>query len=306
MIYSFIEKHREEYRVNRMCEVLKVSKSGYYKWKEKVQSASQKKKEGALKLIKQIFYENREVYGSPRIQRILKKQGVPLSEKTVSNYMRELSLCATVPFHYTVTTQSNHEHPIYPNLLKRNFHADHPNQVWVVDITYIWTSQGWLYLATVMDLFSRKIIGFNLANTLSTQLPQLALERAFHFRSPEEGLIHHSDQGSQYASVAYTGLLKEKQCQISMSRRGDCYDNACIESFHATIKKELIYRMKFKTRKEAETAVLDYIISFYNEKRIHSTLDYVSPNFFESQYQELKEKNAQKPLITFVEEQLAF
>lgn len=305
MIYSFIEDHREQYRVTKMCEVLEVSTSGYYKWRKKVESAQQKRKEGALKLIHQTFYDNREVYGSTRIQRMLLKEGVPLSEKTVSNYMRELGLCATVPFPYTVTTQSNHEHPIYPNILNRNFYAEHPNEVWVVDITYIWTHQGWLYLATVMDLFSRKIVGFNVSDTLATALPLLALERALYFRSPAEGLIHHSDQGSQYASSAYTNLLKENKSQISMSRRGDCYDNACIESFHATIKKELIYRMDFKTRKEAEVAVLDYIISFYNEKRIHSTLDYVSPNDFESQYEENKKRNTPKPLATFSEDQLA-
>ncbi|WP_144034694.1 IS3 family transposase [Sporosarcina sp. P16b] len=306
MIYSFIEEHRGLYRVKKMCEVLQVSTSGYYKWREKVQSDMQKIKEGALRSIQQIFYENREVYGSPRIHRELKKMGVVLSVKTVANYMRELGLCATVPFQYTVTTQSNHEHPIYPNLLKRKFHADHPNQAWVVDITYIWTSEGWLYLATVMDLFSRKIIGFNLANTLSKELPQLALERAFHFRSPKEGLIHHSDQGSQYASKDYISLLKKNRCKISMSRKGDCYDNACIESFHATIKKELIYRRKFKTRKEAEAVVLEYIISFFNERRSHSTLNYVSPNMFEALYEhQSRKKSTQQPLITFVEEQLS-
>ncbi|PIC55974.1 hypothetical protein CSV80_16940 [Sporosarcina sp. P12(2017)] len=305
MIYSFIEEHREQYRVKKMCTILGVSTSGYYKWREKVQTEMQKVKEGAFQSIQKIFYENREVYGSPRIQKELAKQGFYLSVKTVANYMRELGLCATVPFHYTVTTQSNHEHPMYPNLLNRNFHTEQPNQVWVVDITYIWTTEGWLYLATVMDLFSRKIIGFNLANTLDKGLPQLALERAFHFRSPGEGLIHHSDQGSQYASKDYIALLQKNKCKISMSRRGDCYDNACIESFHATIKKELIYRKKFKTRKEAETAVLDYIISFYNEQRSHSTLDYVSPSLFESIYKETEGRNTQKPLTTFVEEQLA-
>ncbi len=174
----------------------------------------------------------------------------------------------------------------------RNFSVDAPNRVWVGDITYIWTSEGWLYLATVMDLFSRKIVGFNMETNLSTELPKVALKRAFNFRSPQKGLIHHSDQGSQYASIDYTDILKEKKCKISMSRRGDCYDNACIESFHSTIKKELIYRRKFTTRAEAKMAVLEYIISFYNEKRSHSTLNYVSPNQFEQAYEVVERESA--------------
>ena len=297
--------HSEEFRVNKMCKVLGVSKSGYYKWLGRKKSDTQLKKEKAQAQIKRIFYAKREVYGSPRIKKELEKVGMVLSEKTVANYMHELGLSATVPFKYTVTTQSNHEHPIYPHLLDRKFHTQEPNRVWVVDITYIWTREGWLYLATVMDLFSRKIIGFNLATTLSKELPLLALQRAFQFRSPGKGLIHHSDQGSQYASHDYIALLTEKQCKISMSRRGDCYDNACIESFHATIKKELIYRRSFKTRKEAEKAVLEYIISFYNEQRSHSTLAYQTPNEFERLYAETQKKNGQEPLATFVEEQLS-
>lgn len=289
-----------------MCQVLQVSRTGYYKWREKEKSPSEEKKEEAQVLIRQFFYENREVYGSPRIQKELEKEGVFLAEKTVANYMRDLGLRAVMPSKYKTTTNSNHNHPVYPNLLMRNFSSDAPNKVWVADITYIWTSEGWLYLATIMDLFSRKIVGFNIGADLSKELPKLALERALQFRNPGEGLIHHSDQGSQYASTEYVDLLKEKKCKISMSRRGDCYDNACIESFHSTIKKELIYRRKFATREEAKMAVLDYIISFYNEKRSHSTLNYVSPNEFEKDYQTDKEKNAQQPPATFVEEQLSF
>ncbi|WP_252503148.1 IS3 family transposase [Sporosarcina sp. Marseille-Q4943] len=301
-----MEDHREEYSVTKMCQVLQVSRTGYYKWREKEKSPSQEKKEEAQVLISKIFYEKRQVYGSPRIKKELEKKEVFLAEKTVANYMRDLGLCALVPSKYKTTTNSNHNHPIYPNLLMRNFSADTPNRVWVADITYIWTIEGWLYLATVMDLFSRKIVGFNIQTDLSKELPKLALERALNFRSPAEGLIHHSDQGSQYASADYVDLLKEKKCKISMSRKGDCYDNACIESFHSTIKKELIYRTKFTTREEARMAVLDYIISFYNEKRSHSTLNYVSPNDYEKAYQTEKEKNAQQPPATFVEEQLSF
>ncbi len=275
-----------------MYRILQVSRSGYYKWLKKEKSSTQEKKEEAQERILQIYYENRQVYGSPRIQKELEKVGMVLSIKTVANYMRELELCAVIPAKYKTTTDSNHTHPIYPNLLMRNFTVNAPNLVWVADITYIWTSEGWLYLATVMDLYSRKIIGFNIGTSLSTELPKIALERALHFRTPAEGMIHHSDQGSQYASKDYIDLLKEIKCKISMSRKGDCYDNACIESFHSTIKKELIYRRKFETRKEAKMAVLEYIISFYNERRSHSTLNYVSPNSFEQAYQILKKKNA--------------
>lgn len=269
-------------------------------------SPTQEKKENTQVIIKQLFYKNREVYGSPRIKRELDKKKIFLAEKTVANYMRELGLSASIPFKYKTTTNSNHDHLIYPNLLMRNFNTDAPNLVWVADITYIWTREGWLYLATVMDLFNRKIVGFNIDSTLSTELPLLALQRALTLRSPDEGLIHHSDQGSQYASKDYVDLLKEKHCKISMSRRGDCYDNACIESFHSTIKKELIYRKRFVTRDEAKMAVLEYIVSFYNEKRIHSTLNYLSPNDFERKYLISKENNAQQTPATFVEEQLSF
>ena len=269
-----------------MCSVLGVSPSGYYKWRTKEVSLAEGKKEEAQKQIRQIFYAKKEVYGSPRICRELKKKGLILSEKTVANYMKEMGLSAIVPLKYTVTTQSNHEHEIHPNLLKRQFHADRPNEIWVADITYIWTREGWLYLATVMDLFSRKIVGFHAGASLSAELPLLALERALRQRSPKEGLIHHSDQGVQYASRKYIDLLTEYKCRISMSRRGDCYDNACIEAFHASLKKELVYRMEFQTREEAKRVVLDYILSFYNERRSHSTLNYLSPNEFEEAHLE--------------------
>lgn len=248
----------------------------------------QEKKEGAQQKIRQIFHSKKEVYGSPRICRELAKEGLILSQKTVANYMREMGLTAIVPLKFTITTQSNHEHKIYPNLLNRDFHTDLPNTVWVADITYIWTREGWLYLATVMDLFSRKIVGFNMGSSLTTELPKLALERALRQRAPEAGLIHHSDQGVQYASKAYVELLTAHHCRISMSRRGDCFDNACIEAFHASLKKELVYRTEFQTREEAERVLSDYIMSFYNDRRSHSTLGYLSPNEFEDAHKMTK------------------
>jgi putative transposase len=187
-----------------------------------------------------------------------------------------------------VTTDSNHDLNIYPNLLNRQFSVEEPNQVWVSDITYIWTLEGWVYLSSVMDLFSRKIVGWSLASHMKKELPIEALKMAIISRQPGVGLIHHSDRGSQYCSHDYIDILKEKEMQISMSRKGDPYDNACIESFHATIKKDLIYRKRFITREEAIKAINFYIGNFYNEKRKHSTLGNTSPNKFERKHQKIE------------------
>ncbi|WP_181350881.1 IS3 family transposase [Thalassobacillus sp. CUG 92003] len=187
---------------------------------------------------------------------------------------------------YIQTTNSNHSDPIYSNILKRNFYSEAPDRVWVSDITYIWTLEGWLYLASIMDLFSRRIVGWSIGQTLSKELALQSLDRAIMMRKPTEALIHHSDRGSQYTSKEYIERLNEHDIQVSMSRKGDCFDNACIESFHATIKKELIYRTRFKTREEAKWEVWKYIMMFYNAKRKHSTIGYKSPNQWERSYKE--------------------
>lgn len=272
-----------------MCELLKVSRSGYYKWLRAEKSKAQKKKESLMHLIYKLFHEFHGVYGSPRIYAELKKKDITISEKTVARYMKEMGLRATPEERYVITTDSNHSQPIYPNLIGRNFNPEKPDRVWVSDITYIWTREGWLYLASIIDLFSRKVIGWNLADRLTKELPLTALNRALKFRDPSAKLIHHSDRGSQYASIDYTNILKENKIQISMSRKGNCYDNACAEAFHATIKKELIYRNRFETREEAKLAVWSYITSFYNEKRSHSTLGYISPNEYERAYRKTKD-----------------
>lgn len=272
--------------------VLQVSKSGYYKWRKKEKSLAAIKKEELMNEITRIFHKKRQVYGSPRIKKELEVLGKMGSQTTIARYMNELGLNAVSPRRYTVTTDSNHNESIYPNLLSRKFYAEQPNQIWVADITYIWTSEGWIYLASIMDLFSRKIISWNIDIKLTKELVLVALDRALNFRRPKEGMIHHSDRGSQYASKEHIQVLKENNIEISMSRKGDCYDNACIESFHSTLKKELIYRTKFKTREEAKLAVWDYISSFYNEVRIHSTLNYLSPNIFERLYEKEQQKSA--------------
>lgn len=270
-----------------MCKVLYVSTSGYYNWL-KNQDREPTEREERRKEIKQkiakFFHESHGTYGSPRIHSDLIDERYVVSQKTVARYMQEMGLRATPEEKYVVTTDSNHDLRIYPNLLKQNFNVDQPNKVWVTDITYIWTLEGWVYLASVMDLFSRKIVGWSQGSNMEKKLPLQALKMAITTRQPSEGLIHHSDRGSQYCSKDYVEELNTHNMQISMSRTGNPYDNACIESFHATIKKELIYRRRFKTRGEAVQAINYYIGQRYNNRRKHSTLGYCSPNTYEQKY----------------------
>lgn len=271
-----------------MCKVLKVSKSGYYKWLESQRNRDPEKekyKEEVRQKILKSYHESEGTYGSPRVHDDLVEAGFTISQKTVARIMKELGLRAIPEEKYVVTTDSDHAMPVYPNELNRDFTVQVPNQAWVVDITYIWTLVGWVYLATVMDLFSRKIVGWSMDSTMKKELPLRALNMAIQTRQPGEGLIHHSDRGSQYCSSKYIEVLKSKKMKISMSRKGNPYDNACIESFHATIKKEWIYRKRYKTREEAIKSINYYIGSFYNERRKHSTLGYCSPNNFERKYQ---------------------
>lgn len=267
-----------------MCEVLGVSKSGYYNWLQKQAAPLTEREEKEIEItqmVYQSFHESFGTYGSPRILKDLQEWGYVLSQKKIANLMRELGLCAVIPKQYQQTTNSNHNHLIFPNLVKRQFNVKEPNQVWVADITYIRTMKGWLYLASIMDLYSRKIIGWSIADHMREELVLQALEQALQIRKPPAGCIHHSDRGVQYCSNAYINLLNENNMKISMSKKGDPYDNACIESFHSTIKKECIYRQRFQTKREAKQVIQAYIIQFYNEKRRHSTLGYVSPNQYE-------------------------
>lgn len=285
MIYAFIQAHRNEYHVVKMCQVLGVSKSGFYKWQANLVSGQlserHAKREEIKQKIAQAYHESRGIYGSPRIHEDLEAWGYSVCERTIGRYMREMGLSALPEPKFQVTTDSAHDQFIYPNLLERKFQVATPNTAWVSDITYIWTMEGWLYLASVMDLFSRKIVGWSLDVTMKTELPLAALKQALIIRDPDATLIHHSDRGSQYCSTEYIDCLRGKEIQISMSRKGEPYDNACIESFHASLKKELIYRTRYKTRAEAKAAIGWYIDSFYNPKRRHSTLDYLSPVEYE-------------------------
>lgn len=276
-----------------MCAVLKVSKSGYYKWlgsKERKETENERKRNKLKERIRQIFYQNFETYGSPRIHDDLVEEGYIVSQKTVARYMKEMGLRAIPEEKYVVTTDSNHDLSVYPNLLNQKFKTDEPNKVWVADITYVRTLEGWVYLATVMDLFSRKIVGWSMADHMKKELPLTALKMAITLRQPGKDLIHHSDQGIQYCSHEYMKELKQLQARVSMSRTGNPYDNACIESFHATIKKEWIYRRRYHTREEAIRSINYYISSFYNGRRKHSTLGNCSPSKFEMLYQSEREQ----------------
>ncbi|MFT9427963.1 MAG: IS3 family transposase [Sporolactobacillus sp.] len=273
MRYRFIEAHRDEHSVVLMCQILNVSKSGYYKWANDERQNKQTEREqyrATLKRkIKYYFEQKEQRYGSPRIYRYLIRKGFCVSLKTVARYMKAMGLKAVPEHRYVVTTDSNHNLRIYPNLLNRQFHQEAPNRAWVTDMTYIWTLEGWIYLASVIDLFSRKVVGWHMAATMTRELPLQALKLAIHKRNPGKGLIHHSDRGSQYCSNDYIDVLKQAKMQISMSHKGDPYDNACMESFHATLKKELVYRRRYITRAEAIQSINHYIHD-YNTKRMHS------------------------------------
>lgn len=269
-----------------MCKVLKVSKSGYYAWLKRATAPLTEKQlqnQALAKQIFQVFINNLGVYGSPRIHAELKADQHSVSQKKVANMMRELGLKATPPKAKFSKEKQATPHTTYKNVLAGKFEVGKINQAWVGDITYIWTEEGWLYLATLMDLGSRKIIGWAMADHMETSLIEEALKHALSVRTPAKGWIHHSDQGAQYTSNDYTDLLKEHTAKISMSRKGTPGDNACIEAFHSTIKKELIHRQTIETIQEGKKLVENYIVYFYNERRRHSSLGYLSPNQYERQ-----------------------
>jgi len=264
-----------------MCKVLEVSRSGYYAWRKRPEGATAQRRRRLLVMIRAIHAESRETYGSPRVHAELVARGERCNVKTVAKIMRENDLVAKTRRKFKVTTDSDHGLPVAPNRLDRQFTQTEPNRAWVSDITYIPTREGWLYLAAVQDLFSRKIVGWALKERLTRDLVIDALQMAIDRRCPEAGLICHSDRGSQYASDDYQALLAEHGLVCSMSRKGDVWDNAVIESFYRTIKTELIYHHDFQTREEARRIVFEYIEMFYNCQRRHSYLGYLSPVDFE-------------------------
>jgi putative transposase len=268
-----------------MCQVMQVSRSGYYAWLNRPESSRQRRNKELLVKIRKTHKLSRGTYGSPRITKALNKQGITCGKNHVARLMRENGIVAKTKRKYKATTNSKHNYPVAANLLNQNFSASRPNQVWVADITYVPTDEGWLYLASIEDLFNRKIVGWSMNSTMTRQLVLDALRQAVQRYRPPAGLVHHSDRGSQYASHEYQQALKDYGILASMSRKGNCYDNACIESFFGTLKRELIYGNRFKTRAQARQAIFEYIEIFYNRIRLHSALGYMSPVEFELAFQ---------------------
>ncbi len=273
---------KAHFDVRLMCNVLGVSSSAYYEWEREQESQHEKRDAELLVLVRRIFVDFRGRYGAPRIHDKLAAQGISVSRKRVARLMREAGLKAKSRRKYKATTDSNHSLPIAPNLLKRDFEVDRPNAVWVSDITYIWTRQGWMYLAVILDLYSRKVVGWSLAERMTASLICDAIDAAVRLRRPGEGLVFHSDRGSQYASKVFRRRLWRNRMRQSMSRKGNCWDNAVAESFFATLKKELIRNHAFETRAHARSEVFEYIEVFYNRQRSHSLLGYETPDGFES------------------------
>ncbi|WP_274428818.1 IS3 family transposase, partial [Desulfolucanica intricata] len=282
--YKFIYQHRFEFRVEKMCQVMRVSRSGYYAWIKRPENNRKIQNRKLLEKIRDVYKISRRTYGSPRITRALKKQGITCGKNRVARLMRDNGIVGKTKRKYKATTNSKHNFPVAENLVNQNFKADRPNKVWVADITYIPTDEGWLYLAAIEDLFQRKIVGWSMDSTMTRQLTLDALRQAVQRYKPSPGLIHHSDRGSQYASYEYQQALRDNQFVTSMSRKGNCYDNACMESFFGTLKTELIYGNRFKTRAEARQAIFEYIEVFYNRIRLHSSLGYMSPLEYEQAF----------------------
>ncbi len=280
MRYRFVESYREEFRVKKMCKVLKISKSGYYSWRCQKPSRRHQENELLLGHIEAVYEHSRGTYGSPRITIELKERGIPCGKNRILRIMRDNGIRAKMKKKYKATTDSRHNHPVAPNLfLKGGQQAT--NTVWASDITYIPTDEGWLYLAGVMNLGYRKIIGLSMKDRLTQELTVDALKQAIGRDRVPQGLIHHSDRGSQYACKEYQNLLQGHGILPSMSRKGNCYDNAYMESFFHTLKTELIYGERFRTREEAKLRIFEYIEVFYNRMRRHSALGYKSPAEYE-------------------------
>ncbi len=265
-----------------MCQVLKVSKSGFFDWQGRDNSERTRKINALLSKIEKIHQGSRKTYGSPRIYQTLKALGESCSKSTVERLMREHNIRAKTYRQFKTTTNSNHSLAIAPNLVKQNFAAKTPNVLWCTDITYVWTLQGWLYLAVVLDAFSRKIVGWSLKNRLTEDLATDALNMALLQKKEGAKLVHHSDRGIQYAAQGYQKILNENQITRSMSRKGHCWDNAMVESFFHTLKTEHVYHERFRTHQEAKSSIFEWIEVFYNRQRIHSAIGFKTPQWYES------------------------
>jgi len=284
VIYAFIEAHKANHRVGRMCSVLKVSKSGFYGWRDREPSARAQADALLSERISRIHTDSRETYGAPRIHFELRTLGVRCARKRVARLMRQAGLfgCGGRRRKTRTTLRSHTElTPPAPDLVKRNFTPEAPDRLWVADITYVRSWEGWLYLSFVLDTYSRRIVGWSMANNLRTELVLDAVNMAIYTRRPKPGLIHHSDRGSQYTSVEFGSRLREEGLLPSMGSVTDAYDNAMAESFVSTLKRELIHRHSWPNRQSARTAIFEYIEGFYNSRRRHSALGHLSPSGYE-------------------------
>lgn len=283
MRFEFIKRHAGQFRVSTMCRVLQVSRAGYYAWRKRLPSARDKANQRLLKLLRRLFALNHKRYGYRRIHHVA-RQEIPCGLHRVARLMSQDGLKVPQRRRRRHTTQSKHKQPVPPNILGREFTAEAPNHTWLSDITYVATQQGWLYLAVVLDLYARRVVGWAMESYLADLLTRKALKMALRRRQPAPALLHHSDRGVQYASLDYRKLLLSNKAAISMCRKGDVLDNAPMESFFATLKKELIHRHHYQTRREAKSNIFEYIDGYYNPLRIHSAIGYYSPVAYEALY----------------------
>ncbi len=281
MKYSVIRQHATEYPVRLMCSVLEVTPSAYYAWKRRPMSMWERNRSEFGKLVKVVFERNRQVYGSPRMTAELQDIGHRHSKNYIARIMKEQGLQAKTVKRFRRTTNSAHTRRVHPDRLKRNFAISQANTAWVTDITYVWTQEGWLYLCVFLDLYSRKVVGWSLQDEITENLILAAFETALSQRQPAPGLIVHSDRGVQYTGTRYCNLLRARGFLGSMSRKGDCWDNAVAESFFGTLKREHISFQRYSTKSQARSDIFEYIEVFYNRKRKHSTMGNVSPVQFE-------------------------
>ena len=281
MRFRLVDEAKNEFPVQRLCNVLGVSQSGYFAWKGRSASIRQRADMVLLAHVRSAFALSNGTYGSPRMTRELQDEGFAIGRRRTARLMRENDLKARQKRRFKRTTDSQHAWPVAPNIIDQDFAAAGPDEKWGADISYVWTREGWLYLAVVIDLFARRVVGWAVSDRLHRRLALAALNKALMIRRPPEGLIHHSDRGSQYCSIDYQAELRRRGIRISMSGKGNCYDNAMVETFFKTLKSELVWRTTFHTRAEAEQAIARYIDGFYNPVRRHSALDFLSPAQFE-------------------------
>lgn len=287
MKYQFIREQQHQFQVRVLCEVLEVSESGYYAWRKRLPNQHRQEEDEQVTIqLEAVFDQSRQTYGSPRVHGALRVKGVECSRRRVARLMRKKGLvsCWRRKKRKVCTTDSNHNQPVAPNRLDRDFTATAVNQKWVGNITGVWTEEGWLYLATLEDIYSRRIVGWVMSGMRDERLVEDALWMALVRRQPSSGLLHHTDRGSQYTSRSYKAVLGHYGIELSMSRKGNCWDNAVMESFFGTLKAEGTDRRSFNTRQEAKTVIFEYIEVFYNRQRLHSSLGYVSPEIFEQTY----------------------